>query len=650
MMVSARRRRQRQVQEQEQQETPVPAEIDDDVYPPESQRQQKSTRKKNRFKLFSRRHHNHHKQQQQQELPTAPESNVSEAIIRDSSGDDTSGLPLHRLLSNQRKAFLVYQQRRIDDQKSLEAIQKLMLQVPIAAVPADVPLPTKGSATVVVFHEDETSASTLGEEDDPRNDIDITEHHQQYTYTGTSTQQQSIEQQQHQHQHQQPHDDGEEYILRRRADGDEKLARFLTRPLRTEKSNIDSNSKSNSNSKILRRQSTTKSSSTSSSIGSFRTNNRRLFRNNTGTGSTGTGTGTSRTAGRHDSDLLQDQDQTRQPSKPQRVVVVFCQCCYRDIAPAAAATEKRSLTCSAVIVEATNITTTADDSTTTVDGKLLLDNNSNDASHSFCTDCVKRYVESWLFGGAYYTLRERKRDTTTPHRSSHAAVDVGALPCLSGTCTEGWFTDDTVSRVVSAKVAQQYQEKLVSLACVIAVSSTPNSNPLPSSDESSNVNVNSNVKLDKKKLLEQSYRQAEEALTYAKMRQCPYCKVSFLKESDSCNKMTCPSCRNTMCYICRKPVEKRGYEHFCQHSYDSCSQQCNKCPLWTLKDDARDREHLRQVAVEHANRVWEESLLRDDQHEIRLDVDKLLGGGYVYCREIGATGNTERVSKTAFEI
>jgi hypothetical protein len=573
------RRRQRQVQQQ----TPVAAAIDDDVCPPESQ-QQNSARKKNRFKqLFSRSHQRN--QQHQQELTTTREPHLLEAVLRDSSDctEIERRLPLRRLLSNQRKAFLVYQQRQVDDRKSLEAIQKLMLQVPIAVQAA--------------FHEDETSVSTLVEEEGPQ--------HQQYT----CAQQQSIEQRQ------QPHDDGKEYILRRRADGDERLARFLQReskafqqldeeeapaPLRTEMSNIDSN---DSNRKTLRRQSTTKTSSTGS-FGSFRTNHRRIFHNTSSrTNHRRIFHNTSCRTDRHDSELLQYQ--TRQPSKPRRVV---CQCCYRDITQPT----QRSLTCSAVVGANAN---------------------SNDKSHSFCSECVKRYVESWVFGGAYYTLRQR--DTT--HRSG--------LPCLSGTCTEGWFTDDTVSRVVSAKVAQQYQEKLV---CVIAVSSSTASNPLPSSAGASKVNNTSNIKLDKKVLLEQSYRQAEEALTYAKMRHCPYCGVSFLKESDSCNKMTCPSCRNAMCYICRKPVGKCGYEHFCQHSYDSCSQ-CNKCPLWTLKDDARDRAHLRQVVVEHANRVWENSLLRDDQHEIRLDVDKVLDGTNVYCREIGSTGNTESLSKTTYE-
>jgi hypothetical protein len=92
-----------------------------------------------------------------------------------------------------------------------------------------------------------------------------------------------------------------------------------------------------------------------------------------------------------------------------------------------------------------------------------------------------------------------------------------------------WFTNDTVSRAVSAEVAHKYQEKLVSLTCVIAVSYNTNTKRLPSSDDSKvDRTVSGNVKLDKKALLDQGYRQTEEALTYAKLRQCSYCKVSFL--------------------------------------------------------------------------------------------------------------------------
>jgi hypothetical protein len=730
MVGSFRRLQQRQVQVQQQ--TPVAAAIasesaggNDD--PPAESQQQQTIRTKNRFKLFSRRHNHHNQQQQHQPLATPVTTPSQAAVMRDTTSDDTSDEPvrrdsgssLRRLLSNQRISFSFYQQRQVDEQKSVKAVRNLMIGQASAKKAA-------AAAVAAAFQEDETSASTLVEEEDARNDINITEHKQsmqqsndvgceehilrrradegdeklarflkqqsqastqqqstrqqyirqqstrlqqrrdeklagflkqqsqastqqastqQQSTQQQSTQQQSTQQQSTQQQstQQQPHDDGcESHILRHRADdSDEKMARFLMRqsqafeeilneeeapPRRTQNSNSNSNSNS---SKSLHRQSTAKTSS-SSSMGSFRTSNSRQFYNSSHShlGST-----------RHDTSLRYDNDSdndnsqtesrmTRQPFKPPRVV---CQCCFEDIAQPA----ERSFTCSAVM--AATATAVAKSGSTT-DGQ----GNSNDKSqsHSFCNDCVKRYVESWVFGGAYYTLRERdkrERDTRT-HGSAHAAVAVGALPCLSGTCTTGWFTDNTVSRVVSAKVREQYQEKMVA-------SSKTNTKPLPSPSDDSKVkvnsNVHSNVKLDKKALLEQGYRQAEEALTYAKMRQCTYCNVSFLKEADSCNKMTCPSCicRHAMCYICRKPVETNGYEHFCQHSYDNCSEKCGKCPLWTLQDDVRDGERLRQVAEEHANRVWGESLLRDDgQDEIRLDVDKLLLA--VYGTEIASSSTT----------
>ena len=42
----------------------------------------------------------------------------------------------------------------------------------------------------------------------------------------------------------------------------------------------------------------------------------------------------------------------------------------------------------------------------------------------------------------------------------------------------------------------------------------------------------------------------EEAMTEARIRQCPKCKTRFFK-TEGCNKMTC-SCGTIMCYICRK--------------------------------------------------------------------------------------------------
>jgi hypothetical protein len=506
--------------------------------------------------------------------------------------------------------FKLFSRRHNKDKDSNNNKKSLETSSSSASVSASISAMTITTEGAVI-HEDETSASTLLD--------DISQHQQQ----------QSTEQQQHQQQDDEDDDDDTdtdythaeelEYTtttMPRSSKADKRLARFLMRQYhifqelneqQKPDSDTDNAPKSKSNLKTLERQSTSNTSMGSStrSSASFHSHSR---------------------PGQHEyeHDLLSriGDDSRWQPPKPQRVV---CQCCYQDIAQPAT----RSITCSAQVAA------------------------SDKHKHSFCADCVKRYVESWVFGGSGYTLRELPVDTTSARADVAAHVD-GALPCLSGTCTEGAFTDAAIYCAVSPLVAQRYHEKLESVTAVTANSNTnlkfPPSLDDPwryssSMDEHDNSNDNSNnnsnsAKLEKESsassktaldLLEQGYHQAHEALTYAKMRQCPYCKVSFLKESDSCNKMTCPSCRKAMCYICRKPVELKGYEHFCQHAYDSCNQNdvngndpCNKCPLWTLQDDARDREHLRQVAVTHANRVWGESLLRADQHEIRLDVDKLL--------------------------
>jgi hypothetical protein len=121
--------------------------------------------------------------------------------------------------------------------------------------------------------------------------------------------------------------------------------------------------------------------------------------------------------------------------------------------------------------------------------------------------------------------------------------------------------------------------------------------------------------------------QVAEAMTEAKVRKCPSCEVAFLKES-GCNKMKCPSCRSHMCYVCRAPVQRQGYDHFCQHSYDSC-KKCTNCPLWTRNDEKTDSRRVVQVATNEANRIWELSLLGSQSaHSDRppVDLDQLLNG------------------------
>ena len=74
----------------------------------------------------------------------------------------------------------------------------------------------------------------------------------------------------------------------------------------------------------------------------------------------------------------------------------------------------------------------------------------------------------------------------------------------------------------------------------------------------------------------------EEAMTNARVRECPKCKTRFYK-TEGCNKMTC-SCKHVICYICRQTI--KNYSHFCQTP--NCDHKsCNKCPLFTnsVEDD-----------------------------------------------------------------
>ncbi len=76
----------------------------------------------------------------------------------------------------------------------------------------------------------------------------------------------------------------------------------------------------------------------------------------------------------------------------------------------------------------------------------------------------------------------------------------------------------------------------------------------------------------------------EEALSQARVRECPKCKTRFYK-TEGCNKMTC-TCNCLSCYICRADVSKIGYAHFCQTP--NCDHKaCGKCKLFTdtVEDD-----------------------------------------------------------------
>jgi hypothetical protein len=91
---------------------------------------------------------------------------------------------------------------------------------------------------------------------------------------------------------------------------------------------------------------------------------------------------------------------------------------------------------------------------------------------------------------------------------------------------------------------------------------------------------------ERNKSRERMERQIEEIKTEARIRSCPTCDRTFLKEN-GCNKMKCPTCYTNMCYCCRSVIPEQGYTHFFVQGREETSG--GTCPLWT--DETMDRQH-----------------------------------------------------------
>ncbi|KAJ3135019.1 hypothetical protein HK100_003156, partial [Physocladia obscura] len=96
----------------------------------------------------------------------------------------------------------------------------------------------------------------------------------------------------------------------------------------------------------------------------------------------------------------------------------------------------------------------------------------------------------------------------------------------------------------------------------------------------------------------------EQAMSEAFIRTCPKCMTRYTKQS-GCNKMTCPMCKFVMCYVCRRDIQKEGYNHFCQHFRivpGTPCKDCAKCDLYVTRED---EEMLERVA-KNAEKEWRE--------------------------------------------
>lgn len=110
----------------------------------------------------------------------------------------------------------------------------------------------------------------------------------------------------------------------------------------------------------------------------------------------------------------------------------------------------------------------------------------------------------------------------------------------------------------------------------------------------------------------------EEAMTNARVRECPKCKSRFYK-TEGCNKMTC-SCGTLICYICRKNISKDGYNHFCQQG-DACKHKSFECCRLFTNTVDDDRLAMRDAGIKALQQATDAGA--DTQ---AVDINKLLEG------------------------
>lgn len=101
----------------------------------------------------------------------------------------------------------------------------------------------------------------------------------------------------------------------------------------------------------------------------------------------------------------------------------------------------------------------------------------------------------------------------------------------------------------------------------------------------------------------------EEARSEAIMRSCPRCQVKIVK-SAGCNKMTCSKCYAVMCYVCKKDITGRNYNHF--------GSGKNSCHLSDTADEDRHRQEADKAekAAIAAAKARDEDV---DEEDLRIE-------------------------------
>jgi hypothetical protein len=227
-------------------------------------------------------------------------------------------------------------------------------------------------------------------------------------------------------------------------------------------------------------------------------------------------------------------------------------------------------------------------------------------SHVFCSDCIRRYLWS-------------SRETGAPY-DNHGTTGVCRIPCFcSDTGCQSTIHVHLERLWNNPRELQQWNELQQQLQLQRANNTDADTNEQQQQQQQQGGSL---VDKAMSKAVEQIQIAMKEALTTVRVRSCPKCRQAFVKNDDGCNKMTCPSCKTTSCYLCRTTIPSKGYEHF--HNTNQAATKWNRrvverntCPLWTDHsiDQVSDEEEMRRVILGLANQVWEEYLGADLQQK-----------------------------------
>ena len=255
--------------------------------------------------------------------------------------------------------------------------------------------------------------------------------------------------------------------------------------------------------------------------------------------------------------------------------------------------------------------------------------------HLFCKICIQKYTEESVFGNGKSKLK-----------------------CMSSSSDcQGFFSDSMLKMSLSERVFKAYQELLAQNAlkeaklenmitchnCQLPVELPANAGillrcPMCTFQTCRLCGEKAHIPLKCSEVEKDSETKqrlsVEEAMSKARIRECPRCKTRFFKV-EGCNKMTC-NCGYKMCYICRADLTKIGYAHFCSKPH--CGHRdCKKCVMYSdsVEDDrlaAREAglQTIKAIestvsAVASSSSFSSSSSSSSSNHTLsKIDIDKLL--------------------------